>query len=117
MTPAEIQNKIETLKVSRKKQINIEFEGYDPGHYMPQDRQIAELLSQLHAGGYTSSLMATFTSPKKCNASEKSLTRWSSSTWPTTPVKKWPHELLQKWERQVGLKYLQIKNAIATLGL
>ena len=52
MTPAEIQNTIETLNVSRKKQINVEFEGYDPGHDMPQDRQIAELLSQLHAGGH-----------------------------------------------------------------
>ena len=116
MTPAEIQTKIESLRTSRKNQINIEFEGYDPGHYMPQDRQIAELLSQLHAGGNVI-IDGEIYSAEEVQRIREEFNALVKQYMADNPGQKVATELLQKWERQVGLKYLQIKNAIATLGL
>jgi len=116
MTPAAIQNKIESLKVSRKNQINVEFEGYDPGHDMPQDRKIAELINELHEGGNII-VNDEIYSRDEIQTIREAFNGKVKQFMADNPGQGVPTATMQKWEKEVGMKCHQIKNAVSTLGL
>ena len=116
MNATEIKTEIERLAQSRKNQVNVEFEGYDPGHEMPQDRMISKLIDEMHSGGhimvgdeiYSSDEIQTIR--ETFNAKVKHF----MADYPGQGV---PTATMQGWEKEVGMKLSQIKNAVKTLGL
>lgn len=101
-----IRDQIIALKVSRRRQINVEFEGYDSGVELPQERMINELAKSLGEGGwyylYASDLLWD-------NADcQESRDRWNDSvrTWMAAhPGQQIPTAEFDSLQRDLGVSY------------
>jgi hypothetical protein len=116
MNATEIKNEIERLAQSRKNQVNVEFEGYDPGHEMPQDRKIAELIKDMHDGGHVI-IDDEIYSHDEIQTVREAFNGKVKQYMADNPGQGVPTATMQKWEKEVGMKCHQIKNAVKTLGM
>ncbi len=116
MTPQEIKTEIERLHVSRKNQINVEFEGYDPGHEMPQDRMVAELVAKLHESGHII-INDVIYSRDEVQQVRESFNGRVKQYMADNPGQGVPSETLKIWQNEVGMNVGQIKNAVKVLGM
>ena len=116
MTPQEIKTEIERLHASRKNQVNVEFEGYDPGHEMPQDRMVAELVENLHESGHII-VNDEIYSRDEIQGIREGFNGKVKQFMADNPGQGVPTATMQGWEKEVGMKCHQIKNAVKTLGM
>ena len=116
MNAQEIKNEMDRQAASRANQINVEFEGFDPGHEMPQDRKIAELQKQLHASGniFIDGGMYSAEEIQSKREHLNSLVRAFAAENPNQGI---PVAKLKEFESKVGLSLSSIKCAVSTLGL
>jgi hypothetical protein len=116
MNANEIKNEIGRLTQSRKNQVKVEFEGYDPGHEMPQDRKIAELIKDMHDGGHVI-VDDEIYSRDEIQPIREAFNGKVKQYMADNPGQGVPTATMQKWEKEVGMKCHQIKNAVKTLGM
>jgi methionyl-tRNA synthetase len=116
MTPQEIKTEIARLIASRKNQVNVEFEGYEPGHEMPQDRMIAELAAKLHENGHII-INDVIYSRDQVQAKRESFNGRVKQYMADNPGQNVPSETLKKWQEDVGMNVGQIKHAVKVLGM
>ena len=116
MTPQEIKTEIARLYVSRNNQVNVEFEGYDPGHEMPQDRMVAELVAKLHDSGHII-INDEIYSRDEIQGIREAFNGKVKQFMADNPGQRVPTATMQAWEKEVGMKCHLIKNAVTTLGM
>jgi len=116
MNATEINQQIENAIVSRKRQINVEFEGFDPGFKMPQDREIERLSNELTALRHVR-IQGVLYSADDIQAKREEMNRFVKSFMSANPGQGVPSAKVNEWQSIVGLNAPQLKSAVAKLGL
>lgn len=113
-----IRSQIILAKSSRRRQVNVEFEGVDPGHDMSQDREIRSLTAQLRDGGWFYSYFADLLWDREQAVAAREEWNGAVKAWmAANPGKKIANTEVANLQKQVSFSLGDLKSAVEFFAL